>query len=100
MDPAARHDPLPAVLHDVAALLIVRHLERHRPEVVVRCLFDSYQLLGGGHTPTDHRVRAAERLAERRLTATATAAGTTAPAPRHHPATSQAWRPNQSSIAL
>lgn len=73
-------DPLPASLHDVAAVLIVRHLDHHRPEVVVRCLFDSYQRVGGEATATEHRVRDAERLAQRRL--------------------AQAWRPSQSRVAL
>jgi len=85
MDPTARHDPIPAALHDVAAVLIVRHLDRHRPEAVVRCLFDSYQRLAGRHTQTEHRIRDAERMAQRRLTARS--------------ADAQAWRPTQPSIA-
>jgi hypothetical protein len=96
MNTKACHDPLPASLHDVAAVLIVRHLERHCPEVVVHCLFDSYQRLADQHLVTEERVRQAERLAQRRLSAS----GVTLPAQRPRPAASQAWRPSQSSIAL
>jgi hypothetical protein len=62
-----RHDPLPSSLHDVAAVLIVRHLDRHHPEAVVRCLFDSYERLAGQHPLPGERVRQAEQLAQRRL---------------------------------
>ncbi|HEX3604330.1 MAG TPA: hypothetical protein VH134_00275 [Candidatus Dormibacteraeota bacterium] len=90
-------EALPASLHDVAAVLIVRHLENHRPEVVVRCLFDSYQRVGGGCTVAEQRVRDAERLAQRRLVALVT--GGTVPLPRRR-TTPQAWRPSQSRVAL
>jgi hypothetical protein len=82
MEANADHEPLPASLHDVAAVLIVRHLDHHRAEVVVRCLFDSYERVGGGQTATEQRIRDAERLAERRLVDL------------------QAWRPSQSRVAL
>jgi hypothetical protein len=67
MNPNDRHDPLPSSLHDAAALLIVRHLDRHRPEAVVRCLFESYEGLAGEHPLPHQRVCHAERLAQRRL---------------------------------
>ncbi|HEY2706329.1 MAG TPA: hypothetical protein VGL20_21815 [Candidatus Dormibacteraeota bacterium] len=95
MEANAGDDPLPASLHDVAAVLIVRHLEHHRPEVVVRCLFDSYQRVGGDAIVTEQRVRDAERLAQRRLVAIS--AGHTVPLPRRR---AQAWRPSQSRVAL
>jgi hypothetical protein len=82
MEANADREPLPPSLQDVAAVLIVRHLDHHRPEVVVRCLFDSYERLGGDQSVTEHRVRDAERLAERRLVDL------------------QAWRPSQSRVAL
>src|SRR5438270_188988 len=50
MEASVEHAPLPASIHDVAAVLIVRHLDHHLPEVVVRCLFDSYERVGG-HGP-------------------------------------------------
>ncbi|MBV8994806.1 MAG: hypothetical protein JO287_14190, partial [Pseudonocardiales bacterium] len=50
-----------------AAVLIVRHLDRHRPEAVERCLFDSYQRLAGQHPLPGERARRAEQLAQRRL---------------------------------
>lgn len=62
-----RHDPISSSLDDAAAVLIVRHLDRHRPEAVVRCLFDSYERLAGQHPLPGERVRQAEQLAQRRL---------------------------------
>ncbi len=81
MDAKLGPEPLPSSLYDVAAVLIVRHLDHHRPEVVVRCLFDSYERVAGDQTLTEQRVRDAERLAQRRLVAL------------------QAWRPSQSRVA-
>ncbi|MGH7748941.1 MAG: hypothetical protein ACREQ5_29880 [Candidatus Dormibacteria bacterium] len=87
MEANVGHDPLPPSLHDAAAVLIVRHLENHRPEVVVRCLFDSYERTRGEQTIPEQRIRDAERLAERRLRDL-----------RH--ATPQAWSASQSRVAL
>jgi hypothetical protein len=67
MKPNDRHAPLPSSFDDVAAVLIVRHLDRHRPEAVVRCLVDSYERLAAEHPLAEQRVRHAERLAQRRL---------------------------------
>ena len=67
MEANVDHAPLPASLHDVAAVLIVRHLDHHLPEVVVRCLFDSYERVGGDDTVVDlaqsRRVRRERRKA-------------------------------------
>ena len=97
MEANVHEAPLPASLHDVAAVLIVRHLDHHLPEVVVRCLFDSYERVGGDDTVVEQRVRDAEQLAQRRLVALS--AGRTIPLPRRRPR-SQAWRPSQSRVAL
>jgi hypothetical protein len=97
MEASADRDPLPASLHDVAAVLIVRHLEHHLPEVVVRCLFDSYERVGGEGTVVEQRVRDAEQLAQRRLLALS--AGRTIPLPRPRDG-AHAWRRSQSRVAL
>jgi hypothetical protein len=89
--------PVPASLHDVAAVLIVRHLDHHLPEVVVRCLFDSYERVGGDDIVVEQRVRDAGQLAQRRLVALTT--GRTIPLPLRRPP-AQAWRPSQSRVAL
>jgi len=98
MEASVEHAPLPASIHDVAAVLIVRHLDHHLPEVVVRCLFDSYERVGGDDdTDAERRVRDAEQLAQRRLVALS--AGRTIPLPRRRPRP-QAWRASQSRVAL
>lgn len=96
MDVNRDPETVPASLHDVAAVLIVRHLDDHLPETVVRCLFDSYARIGGEDTVVEQRVRDAERLAQRRLHALATNAGTA----RSRRMAPQAWRASQERVAL